>query len=86
MSINQSLSFSCHSEPVSESHPIYHFEISRNLLSLFLVKKTNEKRLVFDFRRSKLVSAIECFKSFATQTVKHFNHDFQLFDTRLQII
>ena len=86
MSINQSLSFSCHSEPVSESHPIYHFEISRNLLSLFFVKKTNEKRLVFDFRRSKLVSAIQCFKSFATQTVKHFNHAPQLFDTRLQII
>ena len=52
----------------------------------FLVKKTNEKRLVFDFQRSKLVSVIQCFKSFATQTVKHFNHDFQLFDTRLQII
>ena len=50
------------------------------------VKKTNEKRLVFDFQRSKLVSVIQCFKSFATQTVKHFNHDFQLFDTRLQII
>ena len=50
------------------------------------VKKTNEKRLVFDFRRSKLVSAIQCFKSFATQTVKHFNHLLQLFDTRLQII
>ena len=39
-------------------------------MSLFFVKKTNEKRLVFDFRRSKLVSAIQCFKSFTTQTVK----------------
>ena len=83
---HQSLSFSCHSELVSESHSICHFEVSRNLLSLFFVKKTNEKRLVFDFRRSKLVSAIQCFKSFATQTVKHFNHAPQLFDTRLQII
>lgn len=50
------------------------------------VKKTNEKRLVFDFRRSKLVSTIQYFKSFATQTVKHFNHGDQLFDSRLQII
>ena len=58
----------------------------RIFLSLFFVKKTNEKRLVFDFRRSKLVSVIECFKSFAAQTVKHFKHDFQLFDSRLQII
>jgi len=55
-------------------------------MSLFLVKKTNEKRLVFDFRRSKLVSAIQYFKPFAPQTVKHFNHLLQLFDTRLQII
>ena len=49
-------------------------------------QKSNQKTLVFDFQRSKLVSVIQCFKSFATQTVKHFNHDFQLFDTRLQII
>ena len=76
----------CNSGLVSESHPICHFEVSRNLLSLFFVKKTNEKRLVFDFRRSKLVSAIQYFKSFATQTVKYFNHSLQLFDTRLQII
>ena len=50
------------------------------------VKKRNQKRLVFDFRRSKLVLVIQCFKSFAAQTVKHFKHDFQLFDSRLQII
>ncbi len=49
-------------------------------------QKTKQKTLVFDFRRSKLVLVIQCFKSFATQTVKHFNHDLQLFDTRLQII
>jgi len=42
---HQSLSFSCHSGLVSESHPICNFEVSRNLLSLFFVKKTNEKRL-----------------------------------------
>ena len=71
---------------LSQNRIQYVIEVSRNLLSLFLVKKTNEKRLVFDFRRSKLVSAIQCFKSFATQTVKHFNHTPQLFDTRLQII
>jgi len=55
-------------------------------LSLFYEQKSNQKTLVFDFRRSKLVLVIQCFKSFATQTVKHFNHDLQLFDTRLQII
>ena len=47
-------------------------------------KLQNIKSLIL--KRSKLVSAIQCFKSFATQTVKHFNHDLQLFDTRLQII
>ena len=59
---------------------------SFSLMSLFYEQKSNQKTLVFDFRRSKYVSAIECFKSFATQTVKHFNHVPQLFDTRLQII
>ena len=49
-------------------------------------QKSNQKTLVFDFRRSKLVSVIQYFKSFAPQTVKHFNHLLQLFDTRLQII
>ncbi len=61
--------------------------LSKNLfLSLFYEQKSNQKTLVFDFRRSKLVSVIQCFKSFASQTVKHFNHSPQLFDTRLQII
>ena len=55
-------------------------------LSLFWEQKSNQKTLVFDFRRSKLVSVIQYFKSFAPQTVKHFNHLLQLFDTRLQII
>jgi len=54
--------------------------------SNFYLNAKVTKHQVFDFRRSKLVSVIQCFKSFATQTVKHFNHDFQLFDTHLQII
>lgn len=36
--------------------------------------------------QSAQISDIECFKSFAQQTVKHLNHDFQPFDTRFQII
>ncbi len=61
-------------------------KLSISFSSNFYLNAKVTKHQVFDFRRSKLVSAIQCFKSFATQTVKYFNHLLQLFDTRLQII